>query len=921
MLIVLFTIFFCVIYAFLWVATKKFHKMEESGFIIVYYFIKNFGNIEYYKNPAKHIEFQYHTSCNRISKSSKAFFLSNRQRKIIHNLMSFYTDAISFTEDISMFFHEKHYFSHSEYVGFEKRALELEKKVHTISNQRFVKFIHTVYKDEEISLDFNHKVLESLRNIHNEEFVENELRDNKDFFDKLMKYPLDFQQRESIVKLEDNCLVISSAGSGKTSTAIAKVKYLLEKQHINKEEILVLSYNRKTAEEFKERLNIPDLSCTTFHSLACKIIGEVKGRKPDICEQNLLLRCHYNLINKNKEYQKALNEFVTKHSSLIRSEHDYNRAEEYYTDRAKYGILSPYTDKDGSPIYTKSEEERKICVWLTEHGVRFRYEQSYPINTADKYHRQYKPDFTIYYFINGVEYCLFLEHFAIDSNGNVPKWFGEGKEGGYPRAQQKYIEGIFWKRNVHRENRTILLETTSAMFHDGSIFPKLEQQLKNVGIPIREMTEDEKYAMLFPRDGAMEHSIENLFSSFINLMKSNQKYFDSIMEDIIKSNQGNIFNERCRFLMFEILKPLYDEYEGTLQACHQMDFTDIITEATNLCESEKWNIPYAYILVDEFQDISIDRYKFVLSLRCRNPLTKTYCVGDDWQSIYRFAGSDINLFRNFEEYFGYTEKCKIETTYRFGNPLAEISSAFILKNPSQVQKTVLPSSQNFETNISFISYDSNTKEDHINKIQDILNKIPSDQTILLLARYNYDIKVFKKSCYKNIPNSERAIVTFAGRTMQFMSIHAAKGLEADNVIILNCSQDGGGFPSRVADDPILGFVLCETDTFEYSEERRLFYVALTRAKKHTYVLYNATAPSVFVTEMMQNSTPQMICPQCKRGILKIIKEGESIKDFYSFYRGYKCSNSIAGCDFYWPVDFNTEKEIQQKYLDICPPKQ
>ncbi len=127
----------------------------------------------------------------------------------------------------------------------------------------------------------------------------------------MLNYPLDPQQRESIVRLEDNCLVISSAGSGKTSTSIAKVKYLLDKQKLKKEEILVLSYNHKTAEEFQERLDIPGLTCKTFHALALSIIGEVEKKKPDICDETLLLTCYYYLIKRIPAYKAKINKFVS----------------------------------------------------------------------------------------------------------------------------------------------------------------------------------------------------------------------------------------------------------------------------------------------------------------------------------------------------------------------------------------------------------------------------------------------------------------------------------------------------------------------------------------------------------------------------------------------------------------------------------
>lgn len=897
-------------------AFQKAKQLREVGYDFVYYYMKNCDSLAYYRVKKSHIGVCYYSS-NEILKSNRnKWYLAVSSKSSIAKMISFFDEAEKLSDEIRPYLLLNHYFAYSECQRFMSMASVLETKMNSIVNNECQEFIYKKYSDAEFYIEYPKKKqyqhnLESLRQQHNKEFVDKELSDNKDFFDHVLKYPLDKQQRESIMKLEDNCLVISSAGSGKTSTSIAKVKYLLDKRHLSKEEILVISYNRKTAEEFQERLDVPGLTCKTFHALALSIIGQTEGKRPDICDDTFLLNCYYKLIRTNEEYKSAVTKFVTEVSSLTKGEHEYEESEEYYKDRETYGIMAPYGDMNGDPIYTRSEEEKKICTWLSSHGVRFQYEQPYPYITADTQHRQYKPDFTIFYTQNGQEKRIFLEHFGIDSQGNVPQWFGEGS-GGFYAANQKYNSDIVWKRQIHRNNNTILLETTSAMFHNGTVYTQLEHQLRNIGVPTRELSEEEKYRLLFERDRTMEDNIMNLFTSFINLMKSNGKTFDTIMEDIKKDNQGDDFNERCRFLMYELIKPLYEEYERSLKDRGQMDFTDLVLHASELCSSGKWESPYSYILVDEFQDISVDRYKFILSLRKQSPLTKTFCVGDDWQSIYRFSGSDMNLFNHFENYFGFTERCKIETTYRFGNPLIQISSSFILKNPSQVQKVVKPYSEQAETKLSFYPFSRLNKDEYLNRIKEVLDSIPRNESVMLLARYNYEVKVFPQQNIEQRPNSKKAKVRFAGRAMDFMSVHASKGLEADHVLILNCSQDTGGFPSRVTDDPILGYVLSEIDTYEYSEERRLFYVAITRARKHTHVLYNENMPSIFVTEIMDKEGPgQMLCPHCKKGRLKMIKDSVSING--KRYRNYLCSNSVAGCHFFWQVYFDEESEIMRKY--------
>lgn len=916
-------LFICIM-LFLFFAFKKTKKLRIKGYDYVYYYIINCGKLEYYRNPDKLLGNLFYSNYDELVSSRNKWYVKLFNKENIEELILFYEKADALSSKVSPYFSLSHFFAHSECMMFKNSVREMEKLINTIVNVEFRKHVLKQYNDPHFAeysenTEYKHQFL-VLRDKHNNEFVEKELIDNKQYFDTIMNYPLDEQQRRSVVILEDNCLVISSAGSGKTSTSIGKVKYLLDKRKLNKEEILVLSYNRKTAEEFQERLNVPGLTCKTFHSLAMSIIAKVEQRRPDICQDTFLLECYYNLINNNEAFKAAVNKFITKVASLTKLDHEYKIGEKkkYYEDREIYGIMAPYGDMDGGPIFTRSEEEKKICTWLTEHGVDFKYEERYPINTADGNYRQYKPDFTIYFTKDGRRYYAFLEHFGIDANGNVPEWFGEGKEGGFAKANMEYNEGIRWKRNLHRENNTCLLETTSAMFHDGTIFQRLEQQLRNIGVNIRELSIDEKHSLLFERNQTMEENVMKLFSSFISLMKSNGKSFESILKTIIDSGQKKDFCERSRFLMFEVIKPLYDKYQSELERQGMMDYTDLILYATELCNKGHYQSPFSYIIVDEFQDISVDRYKFIRALQNPNLLTKTYCVGDDWQSIYRFTGSDMNLFNQFEKFFGYTVKCKIETTYRFGNPLVDNSSRFILKNPSQVKKVVKPLSNSARTELSFIPFKRQTNREYLAEIEHLLNAIPRNESVMLIARYNYDVRVFPNNCIRQVPNSNKVTVTYAGRTMQFMSVHAAKGLEADNVIVLNCSQDGGGFPSRVSDDPILGFLLSDIDDFEYSEERRLFYVAITRAKKHTYVMYNLDMPSVFVTEFInddvQNQDNIMICPACGRGHFKLMKD--AIARNNNKYRFYVCSNSIAGCDNRWIVFFNDEDEIQSKYYEM-----
>ena len=385
-------------------------------------------------------------------------------------------------------------------------------------------------------------------------------------------------------------------------------------------------------------------------------------------------------------------------------------------------------------------------------------------------------------------------------------------------------------------------------------------------------------------------------------MKANEKTIDGLLTDLKpKATDNSLVNAkpqdiRSLVILTDIIKPFYEEYERTLNRNYEIDFTDAIIQATSLCKKGLWS-HYDYILVDEFQDISIDRYKLLQALRSDTPKTKLFCVGDDWQSIFRFAGSDMSLVYEFERYFGYTEQCKIETTYRFHQPLIDKSSEFIMKNKEQKEKNIkTPSGDTMSTYLNFVKCDGEDKDGVKKEVEMIVSAIPNNQSILILGRYNYDaVSVGYKGEIDRVEN--RMTVMIGIREIPFLSVHSAKGLEADNVILVNCNRGAYGFPSLIEDDPILDFVLSKNKTYPFAEERRLFYVAMTRARMRMYVLYDQSKPSPFIGEfLLRIERGSYLCPRCLEGKMTKIKEGTTAAG--DNYASYVCSNKEAGCDFY-----------------------
>ena len=799
----------------------------------------------------------------------------NKEKKLKQSNESFFLDIET---DLRNSFN-KHIVSSSEEEQFTKYHKGFFCKVNSLQKSLEAFHIQPSEAISKFARDFGN--IHALVKKHNEEIVQNILDTHKVFFDHCLKYPLDKQQRRSIVSEEDNCLVVSSAGSGKTSSIVGKVKYLTEVKGIAPHKILLISYTNKAAAELTERMATNGLKGYTFHKLAIDIIGRATGTKPSICDNtdSLFVDIYHTLLG-NKDFKNSIVEyFIDYQSNEADWEQRKNERREKLSEQKNVQLKAMCPDMDGRAIYVRSEQEQKICFVLSSLGVRFRYEEAYEHQLADEMHSQYRPDFSIYFKQNGVTKRIYLEHFGIDEHGLVPAWFAKDKNITYEEANQKYNDGITWKKAAHEKFGTQLLVTSSADFHYSDIRDKLRKLLDDAGVPIQEKTDEELYDLVLPKGSKQEKAFIRLVATFVTLVKSNCKS----VKEVLKQAK-NAEDERSVFIIKNIFLPVYERYVSALRDNNQIDFTDAILQATEICRVSR-PVGYDYIIVDEFQDISVDRYNFLKVLREGNPPAKLYCVGDDWQSIYRFSGSDMALFNQFSEYFGATEINKIETTYRFGEPLVSLSSHFIQRNKSQIQKDIHSFSSEMKTELEFYSYD---RHDYCNTIGRLVASIPSDKSIFLLGRYSFD-DYYLSFMYQSIKEGNRFFYVIGGRKIEFLTVHKSKGLEADYVILLQCNKDTYGFPSLVSDDPVLNYVLTKSDQFPYGEERRLFYVAITRAKMKTLVLYDKRFPSVFVDEFLH---PEKVSEEsyvkhpnankrwtrsADQFLLKLHNEGKSVK--------------------------------------------
>ena len=324
-------------------------------------------------------------------------------------------------------------------------------------------------------------------------------------------------------------------------------------------------------------------------------------------------------------------------------------------------------------------------------------------------------------------------------------------------------------------------------------------------------------------------------STFIHLFKCNNYKLDDFNNFLKKSKHIFNFNfkKEKMFLLFSL--NIYLKYTNYLEDNNLIDFDDMIIKATDNIDS--YNKKIKYIIIDEYQDTSFIRFNLIKKLLDKTN-SNLMVVGDDYQSIYKFSGCNINLFLNFKNYFDNSKIMYLNTTYRNSFELIKIASNFIQKNKNQIKKN-LKSNKHLNNPIKIIYY-----QDQINDFKKLLNKIYDNKELLVLGRNNFDIDRYIDREFKLIND----YYFYKNIKFKYMTIHKSKGLESDNVIILNLSNDILGIPSQIKNDKILRFVE-SYERYPFSEERRLFYVALTRTKNKVYLFTPKDNESIFVKEI------------------------------------------------------------------------
>lgn len=711
----------------------------------------------------------------------------------------------------------------------------------------------------------------------NQKFIPLELEKYKDFFDTVETHPLTLSQRQAIITHENNTRVIAGAGSGKTSVIVSKAGYLLKRRIYTEKEILLIAFNRSAADEMKERITNSinaNIRTTTFHALGLSIIAAVENKKPSLSKtatnESVLKQKFLDILIELIRDTKTTTIITTYFQSFFapyKSEFDFQNLGDYYKYVKDNGLLTLNGE------YLKSYEEIEIANFLCLNGIEYQYEKQYPRKTATVDHKQYEPDFYL------SDYNIYIEHFGIQRDGTTA-----------PHINQKeYNAGIKWKRMVHQKYNTTLIETYSYEKKEGKLLENLANKLQNHGVDLEPINPD----MVLEKLNATNRfdPLTNLLVTFLNHYKGGCYSIEKIRE---QANDRGILNARLEAFL-SIFIPVLECYEKHLRDNNVIDFNDMINNAVEYVENNDFISPYKGILVDEFQDISINRARLIKALRNQEPNHRLFCVGDDWQAIYRFAGSDISIMRDFSQQFGFSETVALDRTFRFNNSLEAVATKFILENPSQIKKTILAEKQVDTPSVILHRPETKTADTFIEVLREIDKRSNSERySVLCLGRYNYLSDGLSWS---------RASSEFPNLQITFKTVHSAKGLEADYVIVLGMRSGKYGFPSEITDDPILDAVLSEPEGYPHSEERRLFYVALTRARSAVHLIVDYASPSSFITEIKSYGafvellgaagTNPIHCPSCQTG--ELVQRTGQYGTFYSCQNYPLCNYKVNAC--------------------------
>jgi DNA helicase-4 len=700
--------------------------------------------------------------------------------------------------------------------------------------------------------------------------------------DTIEAWPLTGAQREAIVCEEDRHRVVAAAGTGKTSTLVGKCVWLAEARGVPPGDILLLAYNRDAAMELarrtKERLGAA-VTASTFHALGLRVLAQ-RGVKPDVTaldtdDEQRRAFIERVILDLASDPNGAVWTWFSRHLHPYVPMHAFESKAEYVRDHiAARRIRTLRGDQ------VRSQEECEIANWLLLHGVEYEYEAKYVHNTATRDHRQYHPDFYL------PEQDIWIEHFGVDANGRPAPFIDA----------EAYAAGMAWKVETHERFGTKLIVTRSADRMAGRLFDVLQAELRRFGVPFAPVP-FERIAEL-PQVQSTVTQLGDLAGAALTQVREGG--FDLDPTRIGLAPGGDAHARATTFAA--VVGAVRERWEAALgDGGGSTDFAGMIADATRALRGGEFVPPWSWILVDEFQDISGGRADLLQALLEANPAAKLLAVGDDWQAINRFAGGDVRKMTEFHACFGEGETTTLDRSFRFGDRQLAASSSFITENPGQLRKPGIRAGRvDNAPPITVLTESDSPREQLRERLDALAESLPSQvagrtPTVLVLGR-----------THRALHQADPPTGAYKGLDVHASTVHKAKGLEADATIVLRVSAHPDGFPSMREDDPVLDLVMPPREAFANAEERRIFYVALTRSRLRTEVIASAGRRSPFATELLAMPLTEVErddtvtaaggrCPSCQGNTL-VARKSHAGQRFWACAMFPYCDGTMTCCD-------------------------
>lgn len=667
----------------------------------------------------------------------------------------------------------------------------------------------------------------SLRHQLNQDYMRREQRRARAIFQDAQGRPLlTEEQAFAALSDDDRNLVVAGAGSGKTRVIDFKVRYLVHEKKIDPSRILLLSFSRKSAQDLVEKISVtvPGIEARTIHSFALQMARSRHRKLFDDRQKELesfIMKALVQTLSDNRLF-KVFYDFYERFFTALKPMIFYENIDELREDLRKLNAkLIETPDRFGEVKarrglrtlkgeYVRSIDERYIADFMYLHDIKYEYERPYPTDPG------YEPDFYL------IDHDIYLEHFAITNDGRPPKYF---------KDPQKYMDGMRWKRELHAKQKTRLVETYSYLLNAQGTAEYLTEVFKKNKIDLKA---DSSSLDLYQK---ISREFGRVFVKFYQMFK-----LSGLTVGEIKHRYP-----LPRYLLFlEVFERFLEHYNRLVQQENKMDFNDMIIDAIKKYQAGTGR-SYDYIIVDEFQDTSNLALRLLDQVFADNPQASFLSVGDDWQSIYGFNGSDVMILSDYADRYQGVSLQPLNANFRSHPKVVELGKQFISKNKSQIQKDVRSGCESFDSSdVGFLT---------LAGLRAKIETIPAKESILILYRYNEDGPIIASEFLDmfELDRSRKPLKRLkCPRPISMMTIHASKGLEAQHVFIVFPEGGRRKFPSEMEDHFVFEMLKSKAETYPFAEERRLMYVAITRARQNVYFVSPSDDPnSIFWDELKE----------------------------------------------------------------------